>query len=108
MTTKISSSISIYGLQNNVDEETIPSCDIVGKSIKIIAAEINSSKTLRMNADLNPEVKDTLLKKAEFQDKKHHLLTNKDEYLKILKTVEEVLETIEKELATHKKGNKHY
>lgn len=57
-----------------------------------------------MNADLNPDVKDTLLKKAEFQDKKHHLLTNKDEYLKILKTVEDVLETIEKELATHKKG----
>jgi len=42
-----------------------------------------------------------LLEKADAQDKKHLLLTNLDEYLKILDQIENVLTQVEDELSKH-------
>lgn len=54
-----------------------------------------------MNAELNLDAKDILLKKADMQEKKHILVTDKEEYLKVLKSVDYVLEKAESELASH-------
>ncbi|XP_077289097.1 ganglioside induced differentiation associated protein 1 [Arctopsyche grandis] len=69
--------------------------------MKFKDAEINSANNLRLHAELNPDAKSVLLKKAENQDKKHQLITTKEEYKKILDSVAEVLEKVESELANH-------
>lgn len=52
-------------------------------------------------AETNPDYKDVLLKKAEIQEKKHLTVTNKDEYIKILEQVDDVLTKVESELSLH-------
>lgn len=55
---------------------------------------------------MNPEARDILLKKAEFQDKKHQLITDKEEYIKILENVNIILIKVEEQLNEMKKGSK--
>ncbi|CAH0547191.1 unnamed protein product [Brassicogethes aeneus] len=64
-------------------------------------AERDSSANLRKYAEENANAKEMLLKKAEAQDKKHKTIINKEEFLKLLGQVEEVLTQIEAELGTH-------
>lgn len=59
---------------------------------------------MRETAEKVPEAKDILLQKANQQDKKHQIVLNKDEYLKVLKNVDDVLEQVEKELSGHVNG----
>lgn len=65
------------------------------------AAEKKSSASLRETAEKNPESRDVLLQKANAQDKKHLLVTDKSEYLKVLAQVDQVLDEVEEELASH-------
>ncbi|XP_019874382.1 ganglioside-induced differentiation-associated protein 1 [Aethina tumida] len=64
-------------------------------------AEKNSSSNLRKYAQENPDAKDMLLKKADAQDEKHKIIVDKNEFLKLLAQVDEVLTKVEEELATH-------
>ncbi|KAL0270435.1 UNVERIFIED_CONTAM: hypothetical protein PYX00_007845 [Menopon gallinae] len=57
-----------------------------------------SSSSLRQHAANNPEIKDTLTKKAECQEEKHKIITEKKEYLKVLDQVNAILEKVESEL----------
>lgn len=67
-------------------------------------AEKNSSSNLRKYAQENPDAKDMLLKKADAQDEKHKIIVDKNEFLKLLAQVDEVLTKVEEELATHTGG----
>lgn len=62
------------------------------------AGDLSSSQNLRKLADENPKAKHILLYKAEIQDRKHELLSNEEEYLKILNIVDQVLNQIEEQL----------
>lgn len=77
-------------------------------TFEILDAEKRSGEKLREYAAKNPDCRDTLLRKAEFQDKKHKTLMDKDEFLNILNHVDTVLDTIENELAKHKESKLNY
>lgn len=64
-------------------------------------AEMNSSNKLREYAQLHESARDTLLGKADFQDKKHQLVTDKQEYIKLLNIVDRTLQKVETELTGH-------
>lgn len=57
-----------------------------------------SSQNLRKYAEENPNAKATLLYKAEIQDRKHEIIRDEEEYLKILGIVERVMDEVEQEL----------
>ncbi|NP_001186866.1 ganglioside-induced differentiation-associated protein 1 [Bombyx mandarina] len=67
--------------------------------------DLSSSQNLRKLADENPKAKHILLYKAEIQDRKHELLSNEEEYLKILNIVDQVLNQIEEQLKLQPVGN---
>ncbi|XP_026762506.1 ganglioside-induced differentiation-associated protein 1 [Galleria mellonella] len=67
--------------------------------------DLSSSKNLRKLAEENPKARGILLYKAEIQDKKHEILANEEEYLKILNIVDDVFSLIENELKTQTEGN---
>jgi hypothetical protein len=69
-----------------------------------LAAEKNSADVLRMRAERNPEIRDILLQKAEFQETKHATVIDKDKYKKILDQVDSVLSQVETELQSHTEG----
>lgn len=65
---------------------------------------MGSSRNLRKLAEENPKAKSVLLYKAEIQDRKHEILSNEEEYLKILNVVDQVLTQIEEQLKTQLEG----
>ncbi|KAL0822513.1 hypothetical protein ABMA28_004564 [Loxostege sticticalis] len=67
--------------------------------------DLGSSKNLRKLAEENPKAKGILLYKAEIQDRKHEILSNEDEYLKVLNIVDQVLFHVEEQLKTQSEGN---
>ncbi|KPJ07183.1 Ganglioside-induced differentiation-associated protein 1 [Papilio machaon] len=62
------------------------------------SGDLVSSKNLRKLAEENPKAKGILLYKAEIQDRKHEILTNEEEYLKVLNIVDAVLTQVEDQL----------
>lgn len=70
----------------------------------LTAAENKSSVSLRETAEKNPESREVLLQKAKAQDKKHVLVTDKNEFLKVLSQVSDILDLVEQELASHTGG----
>ncbi|KAM3966146.1 LOW QUALITY PROTEIN: ganglioside induced differentiation associated protein 1 [Aphomia sociella] len=67
--------------------------------------DLGSSKNLRKLAEENPKAKGILLYKAEIQDRKHEILANEEEYLKILNIVDDVFTLIEDELKKQSEDN---
>ncbi|CAG9793886.1 unnamed protein product [Diatraea saccharalis] len=67
--------------------------------------DLASSKNLRKLAEGNPKARGILLYKAEIQDRKHEILSNEDEYLKVLNIVDQVLSHVEEELKTQNEGD---
>ncbi|XP_046397159.1 ganglioside-induced differentiation-associated protein 1 isoform X2 [Ischnura elegans] len=67
----------------------------------MMAADENSCQKLKECAEKNPEHKAVLLQKAEFQEQKHKIVTSKEEYVKVLNTVDSVLTEVETELGSH-------
>lgn len=72
--------------------------------LTISAGDLGSSKNLRKLAETHPKAKGILLYKAEIQDRKHEILSNEDEYLKVLNIVDQVLSHIEEQLKTQVEG----
>ncbi|KAL0871912.1 hypothetical protein ABMA27_004366 [Loxostege sticticalis] len=70
--------------------------------------DLGSSKNLRKLAEENPKAKGILLYKAEIQDRKHEILSNEDEYLKVLNIVDQVLFHVEEQLKTQSEGSTFY
>lgn len=68
----------------------------------------NSAQNLRKLAEENPKAKATLLYKAEIQDRKHELVQNEEEFLKILHIVDGVLKKIEQELDGQVEGMPYF
>ncbi|KAI8426268.1 hypothetical protein MSG28_005156, partial [Choristoneura fumiferana] len=69
------------------------------------SGDLGSSKNLRKLAEDNPKAKGVLLYKAEIQDRKHEILTNEEEYLKILNIVDQVLTQVENQLKDQSEDN---
>ncbi|XP_038223287.1 ganglioside-induced differentiation-associated protein 1 isoform X2 [Zerene cesonia] len=69
------------------------------------SGDLSSSKNLRKLAKENPKAEKVLLYKAEIQDRKHEILSNEEEYLKVLNIVDEVLSQVELQLAKQSEGN---
>lgn len=69
---------------------------------------MGSSQNLRKLAEDNPKARSILLYKAQIQDRKHEILANEDEYLKVLSIVDEVLSLIEDELKNQSEGICYY
>ncbi|CAH2039603.1 unnamed protein product, partial [Iphiclides podalirius] len=63
------------------------------------SGDLVSSKNLRKLAEENPKAKSILLYKADIQDRKHEILTNEEEYVKVLNVVDAVLSQVEEQLA---------
>jgi len=59
----------------------------------------NTPQKLRALAQDNPDLSQSLLNKAEFLEKQHGTLFNRESYNTILKSVDAVLETVEKHIA---------
>ncbi|KOB68773.1 Ganglioside-induced differentiation-associated-protein [Operophtera brumata] len=70
----------------------------------LLGGDLGSSRNLRKLAEENPNARSVLLYKAEIQDRKHEILSNEDEYLKILNVVDQVLTQIEEQLKTQQEG----
>jgi len=64
-------------------------------------SEKNIGKILRAHAEQNPESREILLQKATIHEQKSSMITNKEEYLKVLEQFDEVLNNLENELASH-------
>lgn len=69
-----------------------------------LGGDLVSSKNLRKLAEENPKAKGILLYKAEIQDRKHEILTNEEEYLKVLNIVDAVLTQVEDQLKEQSEG----
>ncbi|KAL4707665.1 hypothetical protein ACJJTC_014846 [Scirpophaga incertulas] len=69
------------------------------------SGDIGSSKYLRKLAEENPAAKGILLYKADMQERKRQILSNQDEYLKILNAVDHVLSEVELLLQSQNQGN---
>ncbi|XP_037973882.2 ganglioside-induced differentiation-associated protein 1 isoform X1 [Plutella xylostella] len=69
------------------------------------SGDLSSSQNLRRLAEDNPHARNVLLYKAEIHDRKHEILSNEEEYLKILNVVDQVLTEVEKELQNQTEGN---
>ncbi|VVC86747.1 unnamed protein product [Leptidea sinapis] len=67
--------------------------------------DLSSSKNLRKLAKENPKAERVLLYKAEIQEKKHEIIANEEEYLKVLNIVDEVLTQVEEQLSNQSEGN---
>ncbi|CAH2981327.1 unnamed protein product [Chilo suppressalis] len=67
--------------------------------------DLSSSKNLRKLAEENPKARGILLYKAQLHDRKHEILSNEDEYLKVLNNVDQVLSHIEEQLRIQSEGN---
>ncbi|KAF5280223.1 hypothetical protein FQA39_LY05357 [Lamprigera yunnana] len=67
----------------------------------LINADRNTVKVLQELAKKNPEIREVLLSKITVHEQKSTMITNQDQYLKVLDQVEQVLAEIENELATH-------
>lgn len=74
-------------------------------SLIIVGGDMSSSQNLRKLADEHPKAKATLLYKADIQDRKHELVRNEEEFLKILNIVDQVMSEIEMELQRQPEGN---
>lgn len=70
----------------------------------ISAGDMSNSENLKKLAEANPKAKDILLYKAEIQERKHEILTNEAEYLKVLNVVDQVLSEIEQQLKNQSEG----
>lgn len=70
-----------------------------------IRTENNRSEILKAHAENNPECRHILLKKLEFHERRHQIVTNKEEFLSVLNQVEDVLDKVEEELASHNHKN---
>ncbi|XP_047534624.1 ganglioside-induced differentiation-associated protein 1 [Vanessa atalanta] len=64
------------------------------------SGDLSSSKNLRKLAEENPSAKGVLLYKAEIQDRKHEIIANEEEYIKVLNIVDDVLAQVEIQLKT--------
>ncbi|XP_045496095.1 ganglioside-induced differentiation-associated protein 1 [Colias croceus] len=69
------------------------------------SGDLSGSKNLRKLAKENPKAERELLYKAEIQDRKHEILSNEEEYLKVLNIVDEVLSQVEQQLTKQSEGN---
>lgn len=67
--------------------------------------DIGNSSNLRKLAEENPKAKSILLYKAEIQDRKHGIITNEEEYSKVLKIIDQVLTEVEEQLKNQPEGN---
>ncbi|XP_047504719.1 ganglioside-induced differentiation-associated protein 1 [Pieris napi] len=67
--------------------------------------DLSNSKNLRKLAKANPKAENVLLYKAEIQDRKHEIITNEDEYLKVLNVVDDVLSHVEEQLTKQYQEN---
>lgn len=70
----------------------------------VLGGDMSSSKNLRKLAEENPLAKSILLYKAEIQDRKHEILSNEEEFLKILNILDQVLNQVEEQLKTQPEG----
>ncbi|GBP19812.1 Ganglioside-induced differentiation-associated protein 1 [Eumeta japonica] len=62
------------------------------------SGDLSSSQNLRKLAEDHPKAKGILLYKADIQERKHEIVTNEEEYLKVLNVVDQILSEVEDEL----------
>ncbi|CAH0694119.1 unnamed protein product [Spodoptera exigua] len=67
--------------------------------------DLSNSTNLRKLAEENPKAKSILLYKAEIQDRKHEIITNEEEYTKVLKIIDQVMSQVEEQLKKQPEGN---
>ncbi|CAK1556275.1 unnamed protein product [Leptosia nina] len=67
--------------------------------------DLSNSKNLRKLAKEHPKAENVLLYKAEIQDRKHEIITNEEEYLKVLNVVDDVLGQVEEQLTRQYQEN---
>ncbi|XP_060519297.1 ganglioside-induced differentiation-associated protein 1 [Cylas formicarius] len=67
----------------------------------LLQQERNSSVNLKKIAESNPEARDMLLRKAADHELKFSVLEDKEEFLKVLREVDAVLDQVEAELGNH-------
>ncbi|CAB3251651.1 unnamed protein product [Arctia plantaginis] len=67
--------------------------------------ELSNSANLRKLADENPKAKSILLYKAEIQEQKHEIITNEEEYTKVLNVIDQVFTQVEEQLKSQPEGN---
>lgn len=65
---------------------------------------MGNSRNLRKLAEENPKAKSILLYKAQIQDRKHEIITNEEEYTKVLNIVDQVMGQIEEQLKKQPEG----
>lgn len=70
-----------------------------------VDGDIGNSSNLRKLAEENPKAKSILLYKAEIQDRKHGIITNEEEYSKVLTIIDQVLTEVEEQLKKQPEGN---
>ncbi|XP_021181541.3 ganglioside-induced differentiation-associated protein 1 [Helicoverpa armigera] len=69
------------------------------------SGDLGNSTNLRKLAEENPKARSILLYKAEIQDRKHEIITNEEEYSKVLKVIDQVLTHVEEQLKKQPEGN---
>ncbi|XP_071451722.1 ganglioside-induced differentiation-associated protein 1 [Hetaerina americana] len=67
----------------------------------MMAADQNSCQNLKKCAEKNPEHKEILVQKAEVHERRHNIVTSKEEYSKVIDLVNSVLMEVETELGSH-------
>lgn len=71
-------------------------------------ADKKAAENLRRVADKVPSAHDILIQKSDLQERKRQSITNREQYLKILNQVDEVLAKVEEELERHENGKFFY
>ncbi|XP_075979079.1 ganglioside induced differentiation associated protein 1 [Anticarsia gemmatalis] len=69
------------------------------------SGDLSNSANLRKLAEENPKAKSILLYKAEIQDRKHEIISNEEEYTKVLNAIDQVLTYVEDQLKSQPEGN---
>lgn len=69
------------------------------------SGDLSNSSNLRKLAEEHPKAKNILLYKAEIQDRKHEIISNEEEYTKVLNIIDQVLAHVEAQLKVQPEGN---
>lgn len=67
--------------------------------------DMGNSANLRKLAEENPKAKSILLYKAQIQDRKQEIISNEEEYTKVLNIIDQVFTQIEEQLKSQQEGN---
>jgi len=83
-----------------------PKAPFIGPVRKVLkAAENKNAANLRALAEKYPNIRETLLEKAELQERKHQIVTDEKAYVKLLDQVDSALLEVEKELSSRNEND---